>query len=194
VEVLAAFLAQHYADKFIPGTLILNIEFDHPALMLALQEQCGHRINLVFQPQDQRRKWLELAQKGAEISLARCCRSRARSSRARARWSRRCAGAGRYRHPARRVLRHLAHAGRGHAGLVRGVPSPPDAERRVPPLQHQRHHAGRRLRRHAPGADRRYEKVANGDGVMPDVVLIDGGKARSKWRARCSPNWGWISA
>jgi excinuclease ABC subunit C len=74
--------------------------------MVALQEQCGHRINLVFQPQDQRRKWLELAQKGAEISLARCCRSRARSNRARARWSRRCAGAGRYRHPARRMLRH----------------------------------------------------------------------------------------
>eukprot|EP01030_Chromulinospumella_sphaerica_P016399 gene16399-16216_t len=71
VEVLAAFLVQHYTGKFIPGTLILNIEFDQPALMLALQEQCGHRIHLVFQPQDQRRKWLELAQKGAEISLAR---------------------------------------------------------------------------------------------------------------------------
>ena len=36
VEVLAAFLAQHYADKFIPGYLILNIEFDQPELMMAL--------------------------------------------------------------------------------------------------------------------------------------------------------------
>src|SRR5207302_384914 len=25
---------------------------------------------------------------------------------------------------------------------------------------------------------RRYEKVANGDGVMPDIVLIDGGKGQ----------------
>jgi len=71
VEVLKAFLAQHYLEKFIPGTLILNIEFDEPALMLALMEQCGHRINLVFQPQGQRRQWLEMALKGAEISLAR---------------------------------------------------------------------------------------------------------------------------
>ena len=71
VEVLSAFLAQHYTEKFTPGTLILNIEFDQPALMLALMEQCGHRINLLFQPQGQRRQWLELAQKGAEISLAR---------------------------------------------------------------------------------------------------------------------------
>ncbi|MDB5754935.1 MAG: excinuclease subunit, partial [Massilia sp.] len=71
VEVLAAFLAQHYSEKFIPGTLILNIDFDQPALMMALTEQCGHRINLIFQPQGQRRQWLEMAQKGAGISLAR---------------------------------------------------------------------------------------------------------------------------
>src|SRR5690606_23587090 len=49
VEVLKAFFAQHYIDKFIPGTIILNIEFNQPELMLALMEQCGHRINLVFQ-------------------------------------------------------------------------------------------------------------------------------------------------
>ncbi len=71
VEVLAAFLVQHYTEKYIPGVLILNIEFDQPELMIALQQQCGHRINLLFQPQGQRRQWLELAQKGAEISLAR---------------------------------------------------------------------------------------------------------------------------
>ncbi|MGH8852984.1 MAG: excinuclease ABC subunit UvrC, partial [Telluria sp.] len=71
VEVLCAFLAQHYAGQFIPGTLILNIEFDQPDLILALSEQCGHRINLIFQPQGQRRQWLEMAGKGAEIALAR---------------------------------------------------------------------------------------------------------------------------
>ena len=55
VEVLKAFLAQHYIGKFIPGTLILNVPLDEPALMMALMEQCGHRINLTFQPQGQRR-------------------------------------------------------------------------------------------------------------------------------------------
>ncbi|MFY7954995.1 MAG: excinuclease ABC subunit UvrC, partial [Burkholderiaceae bacterium] len=70
-EVLKAFLAQHYADKFIPGTLILNIELDEPELMMALMEQCGHRIQLVFQPQGKRRDWQEMAEKGAQIALAR---------------------------------------------------------------------------------------------------------------------------
>lgn len=69
--VLAAFLAQHYIDKFIPGTLVLNISFDYPELMLALAAQCGHRINLVFQPQGQRRQWLDLAQMGAQLALTR---------------------------------------------------------------------------------------------------------------------------
>ncbi|MFX5718709.1 hypothetical protein ABTE23_22045, partial [Acinetobacter baumannii] len=49
----------------------VGTEFDDPALMMALMEQCGHRITLTFQPQGQRRQWLEMAAKGAEIALAR---------------------------------------------------------------------------------------------------------------------------
>jgi excinuclease ABC subunit C len=71
VAVLTAFLAQHYADQFIPSQLILNIEFDAPDLMLALMAQCGHKIHCSFQPQEQRRAWLEMAVKGAQLSLAR---------------------------------------------------------------------------------------------------------------------------
>ncbi len=71
VEVLTAFLAQHYADQFIPSQLIFNVEFDAPDLMIALMAQCGHRIHCSFQPQEQRRAWLEMAIKGASLSLAR---------------------------------------------------------------------------------------------------------------------------
>jgi excinuclease ABC subunit C len=71
VEVLSAFLAQHYVDQYIPSQLILNVEFDAPDLMVALMAQCGHRIHCSFQPQEQRRAWLEMAIKGAQLSLAR---------------------------------------------------------------------------------------------------------------------------
>ena len=40
---------------------------------------------------------------------------------------------------AHRVLRHQPHRRRGDAGLVRGLREPPDADRRVPALQHRRH-------------------------------------------------------
>src|SRR5450830_89153 len=68
-EVIAAFLAQHYVDQFIPSTIVMNVALDAPDLMLVLAEQCGHKIHLSFQPQEQRRAWLEMAIKGAELAL-----------------------------------------------------------------------------------------------------------------------------
>lgn len=70
-EVIEAFLAQHYADQYIPSQLILNVELDAPELMLALMEQCGHKIHCIYQPQEQKRAWLEMAVKGAQLALAR---------------------------------------------------------------------------------------------------------------------------
>jgi excinuclease ABC subunit C len=179
VEVLAAFLAQHYSEKFIPGTLILNIDFDQPALMMALAEQCGHRINLIFQPQGQRRQWLEMAQKGAELSLARLLSEQgSQQSRTRA-----LAEALALEIDDLDALRvecfDISHT-MGEATQASCV------------VFH--HHAMQNgeYRRYningiTPGDDyaamrqvltRRYEKVAGGDGVMPDIVLIDGGKGQ----------------
>ncbi len=69
--VLEAFFAQHYLDKFIPGTLIVNVDPEAPELIAALETQCGHRIALVRQPQSQRRQWLDMAEKNATLALAR---------------------------------------------------------------------------------------------------------------------------
>ncbi|MBZ2208091.1 excinuclease ABC subunit UvrC [Massilia soli] len=179
VEVLAAFLAQHYSESFIPGTLILNIEFDQPALMVALTEQCGHRINLIFQPQGQRRQWLELAQKGAEIALARLLSEQgSQQSRTRA-----LADALSLDAEDLDTLRiecfDISHT-QGEATQASCVV-----------FHHHAMQNGEYRRFNingiTPGDDyaamrqvlqRRYEKVANGDGVMPDVVLVDGGKGQ----------------
>jgi excinuclease ABC subunit C len=179
VEVLAAFLVQHYTEKYIPGTLILNIEFDQPELMIALQQQCGHRINLIFQPQGQRRQWLELAQKGAEISLARLLSEQGSQQ------SRTCAladvlGLENEDLEALRVeCFDISHT-QGEATQASCV------------VFHHHQMQNGEYRRYnindiTPGDDyaamrqvltRRYEKVAGGDGVMPDIVLIDGGKGQ----------------
>lgn len=71
VDVLSAFMAQHYIEQFIPSQIILNVEIDAPELMLALMQQCGHKIQLSFQPQEQRRAWLEMAVKGARLAISR---------------------------------------------------------------------------------------------------------------------------
>ncbi|MEO6918830.1 MAG: excinuclease ABC subunit UvrC [Collimonas sp.] len=179
VAVLRAFLAQHYIDMFIPGTLILNTEFDEPALMVALMEQCGHRINLLFQPQGQRRQWLEMAHKGAEISLARLL-SEQGSQQART-----------------RALVEVLGLEVDDIDSLRAECfdiSHTSGEATQASCVVFHHHAMQNgeYRRYnikdiTPGDDyaamrqvlmRRYEKVANGDGVMPDIVLIDGGKGQ----------------
>ena len=70
VQVLEAFIAQHYLGVAMPHTLVSS----HPvgkALIDALTEQSGAKVNAVHQPREHRRIWLEMAQKNAEIALAR---------------------------------------------------------------------------------------------------------------------------
>ncbi len=69
-EVLEAFIAQHYVDTPPPPTLLLSDKVD-PELIALLTEQTGIKINAVHNPREQRRIWLEMAQKNADIQLAR---------------------------------------------------------------------------------------------------------------------------
>jgi excinuclease ABC subunit C len=177
--VLKAFLAQHFIDKFIPGNLIVNTEFDDPALMLALMEQCGHRITLTFQPQGQRRQWLEMAHKGGQIALARLL-SEQGSQQARTRALVEVLGS------------EIEDIGNLRVECFDISHTQGEATQASCVVFH--HHAMQNgeYRRYnindiTPGDDyaamrqvllRRYEKVANGEGTMPDIVLIDGGKGQ----------------
>ena len=69
-RVLEAFIAQHYLGAPLPHTLVTS----HPvprSLLDALTEQNGARVHAVHQPREHRRLWLDMAQKNAEIALAR---------------------------------------------------------------------------------------------------------------------------
>ncbi|QIL79257.1 excinuclease ABC subunit UvrC [Diaphorobacter sp. HDW4A] len=69
-QVLEAFIAQHYLHVPVPPTLLVSEPVDE-ALLDALSEQSGVRVHAVSQPREQRRVWLEMAQKNADIQLAR---------------------------------------------------------------------------------------------------------------------------
>ena len=70
VAVLEAFIAQHYIGQTVPPQLVLSHAVD-PALIEALSLASGVRVRVQHQPREQRRIWLEMAAKGAELSLAR---------------------------------------------------------------------------------------------------------------------------
>lgn len=178
-QVLKAFLAQHYIDGQIPGTIVVNMEFDEPALLVALSEQCGHRIHVLTQPQGQRRLWLEMAQKNAEIALARVlAQSDTQLSRVNS-------------------LIDLMNL---------DIEDPNDLRIEAFDISHTQgeavqascvifHHCAMQngeYRRYniagiTPGDDyaamkqvltRRYEKLVGREDLMPDIVLVDGGKGQ----------------
>ncbi|MFC6283823.1 MULTISPECIES: excinuclease ABC subunit UvrC [Polaromonas] len=68
--VLEAFIAQHYIDVPVPPTLVCSEPVDKD-LIAALVAQTGTRIAAVHQPREQRRIWLEMAEKNAGLQLAR---------------------------------------------------------------------------------------------------------------------------
>jgi excinuclease ABC subunit C len=70
VAVLEAFMAQHYLGQHVPPQLVVSHEVD-AALVEALSEAAGVKVRTQHQPREQRRIWLEMAIKGAELSLAR---------------------------------------------------------------------------------------------------------------------------
>ncbi|BEP96623.1 excinuclease ABC subunit UvrC [Acidovorax sp. A79] len=70
VLVLEAFIAQHYIGVPVPPVLVTSEPVDK-ALLEALGDQCGLRVTAVHQPREQRRAWLDMAQKNADLQLAR---------------------------------------------------------------------------------------------------------------------------
>ena len=70
VRVLEAFIAQHYLGAAMPNVLVTSHAVSKD-LVDALTEQSGHKVSAVHNPREHRRIWLEMAQKNADIALAR---------------------------------------------------------------------------------------------------------------------------
>jgi excinuclease ABC subunit C len=69
-QVLEAFIAQHYVGAEVPPLLVLSHPVDRE-LINALSQQGQRRVHTVLQPREQRKAWLDMAVRGAELALGR---------------------------------------------------------------------------------------------------------------------------
>lgn len=69
-EVLEAFLAQHYLDRSVPPLILTSLEIAAAASLEALLgEQSGHKVQIRHNVSGERRQWLDMALNNALLAL-----------------------------------------------------------------------------------------------------------------------------
>ncbi len=180
--VLEAFVAQHYLGQPVPPSLVTSHAVDK-ALVEALGAQAGVKVLAQHQPREQRRIWLEMATRGAEIALARLL-SEEGSQRER---TRALADALGLDVPDPDALRIECFDVSHTAGEATQASCVVYQQHQMQPAQYRRYNVegitgGDDYAAMRQVLTRRYAKlaegVAAGSATMPDVVLVDGGKGQ----------------
>ena len=180
--ILEAFIAQHYIDVPVPPTLVVSEPVDKD-LMAALSERTGSRVTAIHQPHEQRRIWLEMAQKNAGLQLARLLAEQG-SQQARTRALAEALDLPMDKLDDLRIecfdISHTAGESTQASCVV-------FKEHKMQNSEYRRYN----IENITPGDDyaamrqvlmRRYTKLAeaarNGEARLPDLVLVDGGKGQ----------------
>jgi excinuclease ABC subunit C len=68
-EILQAFIAQHYLSRSVPPLVLLGEECSDKALAQLLSEQAGHAVRISLATSGERKQWLEMGQRNALLAL-----------------------------------------------------------------------------------------------------------------------------
>lgn len=175
-EVLQAFIAQHYLERPVPALIVTGESVDAIEAESFLCGHAGRRIHVATRPVGDRREWLQMAQKNAEQALKQRL---SEQSTQEARLVALREGLGLPDTVQRIECFDVSHT-QGEAAVASCVVYDRRDMRRA---EYRRYN----ITEVTPGDDyaalrqalsRRYSKVAGGEGVMPDLILIDGGKGQ----------------
>ncbi len=175
-EVLQAFLAQHYFNRQIPEIIVVGADIDAQEIEAVLAEQAGHPVHLVTRSQGQRRAWLEMAEKNAQLALGQRL-SHASNQEARLGALREALG---LPDTVQRIeCFDISHT-QGEATVASCVVYDRFDLRNS---EYRRYNisgiqAGDDYAAMRSVLQRRYEKISRGEGIVPDLILIDGGKGQ----------------
>ncbi len=171
--VVEAFLAQHYAVQPVPSRVIADALQDAPAMGELLAAIAARPVAIVTRPQGEARLWLEMARKNAEISLAGRLAAQATQE---ARGAALTEFLGAQAPVARIECFDISHT-MGEATVASCVVYDKGG---MQPSEYRRFNvkdvaAGDDYGAMRYALEARYRKLAEGEGRVPDLVLIDGG-------------------
>ncbi|HTP96656.1 MAG TPA: excinuclease ABC subunit UvrC [Burkholderiales bacterium] len=176
VQALEAFLAQHYLERAVPALIVVSEAAGGAALARLLSEQSGRRVEISTGARGERKVWLTMAEQNARLALAQRLGEHAtQEARVKA-----LAQALDLPDTVRRIeCFDISHT-MGEATVASCVVYEGTAMAKA---EYRRYN----IAGIEPGDDyaamrealsRRYRKLVAGEGKLPDLVLIDGGKGQ----------------
>ncbi|ACL72988.1 excinuclease ABC subunit UvrC [Thioalkalivibrio sulfidiphilus] len=176
-ELISAFLAQYYLSREVPAEIILShVPEDAEVLTEVLGERRGRAVSLSWNVRGERARWLEMAERNAELALRTRLASRAGM---RERLEALAEALDLDELPSRMECFDISHT-QGELTVASCVVF--DAEGPVKSDYRRFNIEGI-----TPGDDyaamrqalqRRYTRLKEGEGRLPDVLFIDGGKGQ----------------
>lgn len=179
-DVLMAFLAQYYlgnAERDLPGELIVNVlHDDFPTLIEAVESLRGRSLSISHRVRGTRARWQQLAVTNAEQALSARLANRQHLAE---RFDALAAVLQLDEPPQRMECFDISHSS-GEATVASCVVFGPEG-----PLKSDYRRFN--IEGITPGDDyaamhqaltRRFSKVRDGEGKLPDVLLVDGGKGQ----------------
>lgn len=173
---MQAFLQQHYVAQAIPPLIIVGVAIETSALEEVFSGQAGRKIRINTNPIGDKRVWLKMAQTNAELALKQ---RTAQNANQEARLTALREALNLPETTERIECFDISHT-MGEATVASCVVFDKDAMQNS---EYRRYN----ITGITPGDDyaamrdaltRRYKKVAAGEGKLPDLVFIDGGKGQ----------------
>jgi excinuclease ABC subunit C len=173
---LEAFLTQHYVNREVPPAIIINRPVEAAALEELLSQQAGTRVQINANPTGERRIWLRMAEKNAELAIAQRLAAHATQE---TRLTALQQALGLADNVRRIECFDISHT-MGEATVASCVVYDNSA---MQPGEYRRYNINGVEPGDDYGAmrqvlDRRYRKIVEGEGKLPDLILIDGGKGQ----------------
>ena len=175
-HALEAFLAQHYLDRPAPARIVVNVPIDTTTLSELLSAQCERSVEIVYGRRGDRRIWVEMAEQNAALAVEqRIAQQSTQETRLLA-----LQQVLELAEPITRIeCFDISHTmGEATVGSCvvyeQGAMKKSDYRRfNVATTEIGDDYAAMR-----EVVQRRYRRVVDADGPVPDLVLIDGGKGQ----------------
>lgn len=173
--VVEAFLAQHYLNRSVPPLIILSEKIEREAIQNLLTEQCGHKITINLNPTGEKRVWLDMATENAHLALKQLMSRHASQEKRLLALQQELQMPGLNRIECFDISHTLGEATVASCVVYDNFSMRNNEYRRynIDGITPGDDYAAMR-----EALSKRYQKVVSGEGQLPDLILIDGGKGQ----------------